>query len=811
MRSLDASLLSSQVAHDLQACLSELTLRSDLRRAVNAISTGLRNYDTPLLRQTLTAVLHQTAKTRPWITPESIRRVGASANVLAGLAELIAGALPKPLPAIRARGGGDYQAAVMQLTQHLTRPLARATPHECADATEFFASPPGRVSVCWLGPRSGQLLQLLEDVGDAFDEFIALQPDLIGPNSLVRRGLVKHLVLPDGSRMVSKKNDPAKGAKFRNESEMSAAFRGRLSITDAKPFVELGAGDHGRTVRFTILRQVALVAGAERSGLYAISRFHPYPTLEEVLNRDADRQRRAEYLADCRRILDYLFELGILWGDMAPRNMLVNTVADANEYILLDFEKSRLDSGPVPYEQRLEHARGPTFVEEFSGCCTLAECVEYFGDYFAPERWDCTDPSPVPFARPKREIVDLLAGRGEPCTSIGRYNAAEREVIDVRFLYRGKDGLDRRPTYLTFRVDHYLGPVYDRKTTELLIAARRWDVLDAFVDRLELLLMNYESYLLLSPACSAAGVPDLLAEPLQKSHELLAHSIDELYEKRFDHDAFILEAARFVREQRFFDLRILALADLDTCLALCERAWSLVDEDFRAAVETARAATPNDCVVLLGGGFGRREVTIESDIDLAVFAPREEIASSTKRKIGKVFETRLSREVEFYPNPRTDEVAAFLRRSPEYLIDFASGEFICGQPNQVAALRSVIEEEWRRVERPTAVELAAGEEPLTVKAMLRLLYRERTCSFLDPAVVERVRALLYAVRFEDAFHTAGFGSFGLLSEACLEQIITSLRALFAQNREVTRVEVGPPETLSRARLPRRRRDESHPG
>jgi hypothetical protein len=131
---------------------------------------------------------------------------------------------------------------------------------------------------------------------------------------------------------------------------------------------------------------------------------------------------------------------------MAPRNILVRIGAARTEYVLLDFEKSNLTDAPATADVVAVHGRGPIFSEEFSAVCTLDEVTDIFADHYSPKTWVLSGSGPVDLSRPKREIMDLLAGRGI-MPSMVAYNAVELEVLGARFMYRGRDGAVRRPVY----------------------------------------------------------------------------------------------------------------------------------------------------------------------------------------------------------------------------------------------------------------------------------------------------------------------------------------------------------------------------
>ena len=77
--------------------------------------------------------------------------------------------------------------------------------------------------------------------------------------------------------------------------------------------------------------------------------------------------------------------------------------------------------------------------------------------------------------------------------------------MKVRFPFTdGAKNIKRYPLYICFKVDHYLGSEYDRKTTELLMSAYEYDCLLATVDVLEQVLQNLDNQLILEDLTAAA-------------------------------------------------------------------------------------------------------------------------------------------------------------------------------------------------------------------------------------------------------------------------------------------------------------------
>ncbi|MHB1528687.1 MAG: BUD32 family EKC/KEOPS complex subunit [Acidiferrobacteraceae bacterium] len=326
---------------------------------------------------------------------------------------------------------------------------------------------------------------MFEDAQWHLKALIDAQPDLPGVNSLVREGLVKSLTLPTGRRVITKRNNPSKQGRFLSEQYNVSEMVSRLGLPTQQSFMPIGDA-----LRLQVIRPFAVVADRVEGTFYSFSHFEVSPTLEQILLIESDTEKRRQYLARARQVLEHLYSRGIVWGDMAPRNILVQEDDGITTFLLLDFEKTAFTEGAVPLAQRIEHARGPMCVEEFGAVCSLAEVVRCFEGYFDPASWSESDASPIPFAKPKREVMDILKSQGCTSPTMGQYNATERRMIGVRFPFRGEDGVLRLPLHTSFKIDHYLGAEYDRKTTECLMSAQSCGCLTQAVDAFNVLLPN---------------------------------------------------------------------------------------------------------------------------------------------------------------------------------------------------------------------------------------------------------------------------------------------------------------------------------
>ncbi|MNJ46068.1 hypothetical protein D3C77_411880 [compost metagenome] len=64
-------------------------------------------------------------------------------------------------------------------------------------------------------------------------------------------------------------------------------------------------------------------------------------------------------------------------------------------------------------------------------------------------------------------------------------------MMDIRFPFINSSEMKKHPLYVGFKIDHYIGPVYDRKTSEILLEAKKRD---CFIEILGLFEMELEIY-----------------------------------------------------------------------------------------------------------------------------------------------------------------------------------------------------------------------------------------------------------------------------------------------------------------------------
>jgi hypothetical protein len=322
---------------------------------------------------------------------------------------------------------------------------------------------------------------LLGDFGTGFSDFVESQHEVPGPNARLRQGIVKSWRLPDGTRVISKRANPAKPGRFAREQVAYRAIASRLA----------GGITFGRDRHLRLAPLLATIRDGVSGHVYAVWQWAPGETVESMLLAPGEHTL---LLRDYRDLMDGLLDRGILWGDLSPRNVLVH----GRVHHLVDFEKTQVpgEDTPVPHADRGAYCRGQIGVEELGVLCPEDQVRACLHDYLDPDTWDFDAPGPMPFP-PRPEVTAVLAGRGITEPDLGTYNRADRQIWQVRSPDRDPvTGQLRYPGLVNFRVEHYLSCAgrtdaddYDRKTTEILIAGR-WhhcfdDALQAVTDAVD--------------------------------------------------------------------------------------------------------------------------------------------------------------------------------------------------------------------------------------------------------------------------------------------------------------------------------------
>lgn len=336
------------------------------------------------------------------------------------------------------------------------------------------------VTLCPEDDAARSLLEtMLAELGSGLREFVESQDEVPGPNARVRQGVVKSWHLPDGMRVASKRRNPHKPERFALEQENWLAVAALVGGEDGSRL-----GNPSRPRRVAVVPRLGIVRDRATGEVYAISRWVRGTSLEQQLHELSDGPRRRGLLADYRALLDFLLDRGVLWGDMSPRNVLVDD-ADVPTYWLIDFEKTAVVDAPVPFPQRVEFCRGQIAVEELGVLCPRAELEGVLSGYFDPALWDVRSTAPLHFP-PRPEVAASLRARSVLHPTQGEYDTVDLEILDVRSPDSDPVTGGRRLVGLVgFRIEHYLSCAgvetasdYDARTTEVLIAARRADCFD---------------------------------------------------------------------------------------------------------------------------------------------------------------------------------------------------------------------------------------------------------------------------------------------------------------------------------------------
>jgi len=400
----------------------------------------------------------------------------------------------------------------------------------------FSNSKPGLIIYLKHSAMQPELMTLLRDVRAQLGSFIEQQLDLPGINARVRQGVVKSWVLAGGAEVVSKTQNPSKPGRFHIEQLNYEAIAKILSRSEEP--LRLGPSAGGGSVTVALAQPFALIRDNYAGCYYALAVRANGISLQNLLLSEREGAVRRQHLTYYRWLLDSFFNRGILWGDMSPRNIIVETHGANVLYHIFDFEKTKILNRPLTVAERIEHCRGQVGVEELGVICTLAELENCFRGYFTPAEWDQRSEEPLPFVK-RPEVDALLEGRGLVDVKLGAYNRADMEIISVRSPdVDPATGQRRFPSDINFKVEHYLSCAgydtsidYERKTTEILIAGKRHDyfetvvqVLTRVIDRVENAFLTAEFEALLnapSPYCLIPPTRDVVA---------LTQTLESLYQ-----------------------------------------------------------------------------------------------------------------------------------------------------------------------------------------------------------------------------------------------------------------------------------------
>jgi predicted nucleotidyltransferase len=527
----------------------------------------------------------------------------------------------------------------------------------------------------------------IEDVKPAFESlehsvkgdyegYIEAQLDLSGINALVREGLVKRMLLSDGISVVAKKNNPNKEGRFLNEQKNIRILKDRLGLYTVEDIFTL-AKAKGKQIEISLISPVAVIRFANNKGFCSISYDQQYPTLEEVLVECTCQKERLRHLNNCKEILELLYTKGVVWGDMAPRNILVCEKEKSTRYFILDFEKTSFTDGLVPYETRLTHARGPMYVEEFGAIFTFEEIRLCFGEYFAPETWNITSRDKLDSGQNKREVLSILRERGIVNPTVGDYNKLELDILAVRFPFIDSQGCLQRPLYSSFKVDHYLGNEYDLRLTEIFISCAKIKMLDVVLSWAESVLENHENILLLGKILWDKSV---FEERKKGSEKLIRESIDKLYQIKDFSNEFYHEIKNIQVINKFYQNRTAKYDSHDHVGELNSR---VLDNMLVDVVHSLPEAFWEECEIFLAGSYGRRQVTVNSDLDIAIICDSEEVYKKSRDTFLEVWRSKWNMPVEIFPYFNIAHLDEAINQDPELFFELKTGRFWAGKSKKI--------------------------------------------------------------------------------------------------------------------------------
>lgn len=334
---------------------------------------------------------------------------------------------------------------------------------------ELLYFSPEKKNTTGLFLKDGKQKQLVEGLSEICDgdffTFVQQLPNFIGIHSNARIGTIKKASV-NGVDVIFKINSARKPERFINEQKAVQSLN-ELGITKSKLSIKK-KNNQAFTVR--LLDYLAIIKDYETGNCYSVSKEVKLPTAEEILIESRDYEIREQILSDMTRLIDYFFKKGIIWHDIAPRNILIKQKASGNEYTILDFERTKFQD-TVSEEDINNFFRESFCIEEFSVICSAQEIARHFKKYYAPRSWDLKNKSPVSLNNPKKDYLEILKRRGIENPSQGEYDRFEQENIKIRFPFKR---LNEKvfPLHLSFKVNHFFDFFVDLDVMELMMYAK---------------------------------------------------------------------------------------------------------------------------------------------------------------------------------------------------------------------------------------------------------------------------------------------------------------------------------------------------
>lgn len=528
-----------------------------------------------------------------------------------------------------------------------------------------------------------ELQEFLTKIEGNFTQFYKAQFDLPGINSLVRRGLVKDLYLESGTRLVIKRDNPDKANRFRTEQENIAVLSEKLELKRAFDCREIDKLSDGRRLDIQLVRPIAVLSDKQNKVFYSFMPFYEGQTLEEVLRSLKDDEQEP-YLEAVNKLLEFLYSQGVEWGDFAPRNILVSK-SNESELLLtiLDFEKTRLMDSPMSFEEKVEHCRGPMCVEEFGALCDLKKLKSTFDPYFNPDSWDTETTDPVPFKKPKRELKAIFEARKLSNPNLGDYNRLEKDVLGVRLPVELENGERLYPLEANFKIDHYFGPDYDRKLTEIFLYANSEGNLDKVIELVNRgnRIVDDQMFLVDLQKLFPRSAPQIFADDRQEKGLLLS-LVDDLEKARIDGVAFEPVIERYKRAFELYDKLKINGENIEGL-----EIANFIAADARTRVRNFLGSTKLAVDFVLGGGFARGEATWRSDADLLPIGND----LSCLPEFCRDFMQSTGLEVELYPLSTLAYLQNNFRKYPHLFLDLVDFDFSTLANKQLAEMLVI----WR--------------------------------------------------------------------------------------------------------------------
>lgn len=242
-------------------------------------------------------------------------------------------------------------------------------------------------------------------------------------------------------------------------------------------------------------------------------------TLEEIIVKKAASEKYL--LTIYRDILLSLIDVGFLWYDMAPRNIIVNKAS--LEIFILDFEKSSFLENVTP-KQRENFFRSQIISEELCAFFNMKDILAYLGDLYNPYLWK--DSTGAVEFRP--EILDIARVHKKEtnkfyCNMIDFLSVTKLNPV---FVFEKKCIM--YPINMKSKIEHYLSSFkvinskdYERKILEILLNVTNTYIYSTVLNYLFDVITNIEKsiyYSLIDKNYQFTG----LIETIKKN-------IDELY------------------------------------------------------------------------------------------------------------------------------------------------------------------------------------------------------------------------------------------------------------------------------------------